>query len=55
MDKETYNSLAVVLEYLLADERKHWQELGRPKDHIYIHVRRLMAWADEVRKDYVDE
>ena len=55
MDKETYNSLAAVLIYLLVDEKKDWQECGRPASHIYIHVRRLIAWADEVRKDYVDE
>jgi hypothetical protein len=54
MDNETYNSLCAVLDYLMPEEKRHWEEMGKPDDHIYLDVRRVDDWADEVAKDYVD-
>jgi hypothetical protein len=53
MDKKTYRSVLAILGYLIPEER-HWEESGKPASHIYIHVKRLVDWADEVRKDYTD-
>jgi len=51
MDKKTYKSVLTVLDYL-KDEKKHWEENDKPKDHIYTHIQKLSHWADEVAKDY---
>jgi hypothetical protein len=32
-------SLNAVVSYCFDDERRHWQELGRPREHIFRHVR----------------
>ena len=47
MDELTYRSLSAILEYLCEDERKHWEELGKPDDHIYTHIQRVQTWADD--------
>jgi len=52
MDEPTYRSVLVILDYLVAEEERHWEECGKPKKHIYIHLARLIQWADEVAKDY---
>lgn len=52
MDKKTYASVLAILDYLMADEIKHYEEARRPKDHIYHHIKQLADWADEVAKDY---
>jgi len=52
MNAQTYRSVLAILAYLMPEERRHWEEDGKPKNHIYHHVRRLMEWVDEVAKDY---
>jgi hypothetical protein len=54
MDKKTYRSVLAILAYLMPEEKRHWEEAGRPKDHIYLHVKRLDDWCTEVAKDYQD-
>jgi hypothetical protein len=54
MDNKTYDSLCALLDYLFPVEKRHWEEMGRPDDHIYLHLQRLAGWADEVAKDYPD-
>lgn len=54
MNEKTYRSLLIVLDYLMPEERRHWQELGRPKEHVYRHLRQLRDWADEVAKEYTE-
>jgi hypothetical protein len=55
MNDETFNSLCAVLDYLMPEEERHWEEMGKPDDHIFLHVRRVDNWATEVAKDYVDD
>lgn len=53
MDEETYESLQRVVKYLLPEESRHWEESGKPKQHIYKDVirlkqycrRRLVCWG----------
>jgi hypothetical protein len=52
MDEKTYESVRAVVEYLLHDEKRDWEESGKPKGHIYTHIKRLADWADEAAKDY---
>ena len=52
MNAQTYRSLLAILAYLMPEERRHWEEDGKPNNHIYHHVRRLVEWADEVAKEY---
>jgi len=55
MDENTYASLKTVLAFIKEDNvnlRRHWEEKGKPADHIYTHIQRLSDWADEVAKDY---
>lgn len=52
---EVYESLSALIEYASPDERKHWEEAGRPRDHIFLDLERIAAWLDEERaylKDY---
>ena len=55
MDNETYNSLCAVLDYLIPAEKRHWEEAGRPKQHIYLHLKQVDDWCTEVAKDYQDD
>ncbi len=42
-------SFEEVISYLIADERKHWEECGEPKEHIYNHVMVLAEWLKNNR------
>jgi len=35
------DELRKVLSYLYEDEKKHWEELDKPKDHIFLSVKKL--------------
>jgi len=37
------NDIERILDYLWEDEEKHWEESGRPKDHIFM----VMRWVRE--------
>jgi len=34
-------SLRAVIDYLWDQEKKHYEELGKPKDHIFEHLSKL--------------
>lgn len=46
-----FESVAKVVEYGLDDgllgEHKHWEECGKPKNHIYHQFRKLQQWAEQ--------
>ncbi len=44
MSKETQMSLHEIIEYLYADEEKHWQEENRPANHIFCDILRVDSW-----------
>ena len=47
MDIETIESLREILDYLRPDERKHWEEAGKPASgHIHHDITRVTAWLD---------
>jgi hypothetical protein len=46
MNKDELESLYTVLMYLWKDESKHWEEEGKPKDHIFIHLKLLWKYFD---------
>lgn len=46
MGKETQKALGRLIEYLHDDERKHWEEAGKPAKHIFLDLVEVMAWAE---------
>lgn len=53
MDRKTYHALKRLLNYVMDDERKHWEEDDEPPvGHIYLDILALDDWAQEVAKDY---
>lgn len=53
MDRKVYASLRRVVNYLHADERKHWEESGNPKEHIYYDIHRLAEWLDDNSREKI--
>lgn len=48
MDYEILQALKRLIKYIEADEKKHWEENGKPKkNHIYLTIKQL--------KDYILE
>jgi hypothetical protein len=47
MDEQVAAMLEILVDHYLADERKHWEEMGRPGKHIY--------WALKGAERYVAE
>lgn len=42
-----------VVDYLWADEEKHWVESNRPKDHIFVNLRNIreeMVYCDWLKE-----
>jgi len=47
MNSETIESLRQILDYLHDDEKRNWEEAGRPKDsHIFNDIVRVTEWLD---------
>jgi hypothetical protein len=48
MDKVKFDTLqkdiTLICDYLEVDEKKHYEESGRPKDHIWCYVKRTKQW-----------
>jgi len=42
--------IAVICDYLVVDEKRHYEESGRPKDHIWLHVKRIQRWLNKNNK-----
>ncbi len=55
MDKKTYDAIKRVVEYLYDDEENHWEESGKPKNHIFRDVCRLNGLLDTYRSEFDDE
>lgn len=49
MDKETRGSLNEIINYLHADERRHWEELDKPAHHIFHDIERVVDWLASTR------
>jgi len=45
MTKGQYEALDMLLAYVEADERKHWEQMGKPDDgHNYVFIQRLLDY-----------
>ena len=45
MTKGQYEALDTLLSYVEADERQHWESVGKPDDgHIYVFIQRLLDY-----------
>lgn len=44
MDEKIRTSLDEIIDYLYSEERQNWEEAGKPDDHIYLHLDRVMIW-----------
>ena len=42
----TCESLRNILDYLHDDEKRNWEESGKPDDHIYTDILAVTAWLD---------
>jgi hypothetical protein len=47
LDKKTYESLRRIVIYMAPHEGKHFQEMGRPRQHIYRDVLALARYLDK--------
>jgi len=47
LDKTTYESLRRIVIYMAPHEGKHFQEMGRPRRHIYRDVLVLARFLDK--------
>jgi hypothetical protein len=47
MDKKTKASVQELVDYLYADEMRHWQESDRPALHIFHDITRVAEWLDK--------
>lgn len=45
LNPETEAALGAVLDYLHEEER-HFVESGKPRKHIYRHIRKIREWLD---------
>lgn len=52
MDKQIYDSLLVIVDYLYDDERKDYEANNKPATHIYLDLVRVSAYLDEIAKDF---
>lgn len=54
MDKVKFNTLqkdiTLVCDYLEVDEKRHYEESDRPKNHIWSSVKRIRQWLNKIYK-----
>jgi len=50
LSKKIFKSISFLIEYSLAGEKRHWEECGKPKDHIYTEIRRIRRWLNTKQK-----
>jgi hypothetical protein len=50
MDSKTRKHLEKVIDYLWYDEEKNWADSGKPSDHIFVHLRAVKEWLDELEQ-----
>ncbi len=46
MTPEVYHSIRTLVRYLYKEERRHWEESGRPDAHIFRDIERVANWLD---------
>ncbi len=52
MEKDTVESVRRIINYLDAEERRHWEELDKPEtDHIFLDMERVATWLKSADPD----
>lgn len=46
MDFETIDALRSIIDYLKDDEKKNWEEMDRPDEHIYMDIIKVEKYLD---------
>ena len=46
--KAEIEAMRAIASYLQGDEKKHWQEMNRPKNHIYQSVRLIEKYLKRI-------
>lgn len=41
LNRQETSDLKKILDYLYRDEKKHWEETNKPKEHIFVSIRNL--------------
>ena len=39
-------SLTNIIEYLYETEKKHWEEMNKPRNHIYYDIKLIKNWLE---------
>lgn len=42
--------ITMICDYLERDEKRHYEESDRPKDHIWCYIKRTRQWLRENKK-----
>ena len=53
MDEKTYQSLLNIVDYNWAEEERHWEESGKPKNHIFCDLRRAAKYLESIKSTAV--
>lgn len=51
MNERELNSLTEIINYMMLDERKHWEEQDKPKEHIYKDLLVLQKYESRRNKE----
>ena len=49
------NDIISLIEYILFNEKKHYEESNKPEDHIYLMALRVKNWLNSPSCPLVDE
>jgi len=47
MTQEQFEKIGELLDYMWNDELKHWEESGKPTDHIFIVMQDIQKFIDD--------
>lgn len=53
MNEETKKHLLKIINYLLQDEKKNWEECNRPQNHIFTNIQAVNQWLADHKNTIV--
>jgi hypothetical protein len=48
--KKVLRSMNTLIQYSIASEEKHFEESGKPRNHIFRDVRKIAFWLKNIKK-----
>jgi len=48
--KKVLTSMNTLIQYSIASEEKHYEECGKPRNHIFCDVRKIAYWLNNINK-----